>query len=133
MKLSERFHAAFEFVVAYYDQVSCKPDLTHRCLKCLAPGYSRLQVLRSGDKRDPRVAQSRQVLYSLTDSAQVVDSDVCYSGNIRSNVNKNEWNFPIAKVLDERILHTERQNRDAIDASLDHPPDRRFHPFRVVY
>jgi len=61
VEFSESFHAAFETVVADFNQVCGKPYFSHGRSERIASGDCGPQVLRSCDKSDPAVAQSREV------------------------------------------------------------------------
>ena len=63
------------------------------------------------------------MLFGLANAILVIDRNIAYSGQVRANVYEHERNFPEVKMLDERILHTERENSDAINSSLNHSPD----------
>ena len=81
------------------DQIRGKPDLFHGGLESISPRARGLQALWSCNERDSCVAQRSQVLDCLSNSVQIVDSDICNAWNIRSYIDKDERNLPVAKVF----------------------------------
>src|ERR1051326_5010820 len=88
---------------------------------------------RASYEGDPRVAQSGQMLYSLTNSVLIVNADIGDTLNIGPNVDEYERNTAKTQMLEQRLFHTKRKDGDTVDAALNHAPNRQFHALRVIH
>ena len=88
---------------------------------------------RTRNKSDTRVAKRGEVLHCLANSVQIIDPYIYDARSIRSHVDEYQWDLTEAEMIEQRVFHTKRQNGHSIDATLDHPADRRFHPLRIMH
>jgi len=72
------------------------------------------------------------MLHGLADSVRIIDADIADAWCLRTHVNENERQISKSQVFQELVFQSERKNRDAIHASLDHSADREFHSFGIV-
>src|SRR5579862_6766553 len=73
-----------------------------------------------------------QMLNRLTDTVQVVDTNVADAGTRRTNVDKYQWHLAQFEILEQHLLHAERHNGNTFDTAFDHPPDCCFHMCRII-
>src|SRR5713226_8087537 len=121
-------------MVALHDQlrISSHSNLAHRSGERILSCEGRFQAQRTGNECDPLMAQGGKVLYRLTNSVQVIDSNIADARARRANVYEYQRHVAKSKVVEERFLHAERHNRYAFDPVLEHAPYRGLHALGIV-
>ena len=122
----------FDRMRSLYDQgaIDLQPNLRHRTEECLLAGFGRFQMQRAGDERDLLMSKRGQMLNCLSNSVEVVDSDIAHSRPSRPHVNEYQRHLSQFQVLEQDLFHTEGHNGDPFDAAFDHPPHRGLHILR---
>src|SRR6476661_5833976 len=69
---------------------------------------------------------------SLGDSVLIVDLDIADARQGRPNIDKDQRYLAETQTVEKRLLHAERENRNPLDAALQHAANRRFHAFGIV-
>src|SRR5260370_39010036 len=83
---------------------SSHSDLAHRSHECVFPGKGGFQRQRSGNECDLLMPQGGQVLYRLTNSIEIIDSNVPDARARRTNAYENQWHVPKLKGVEERLF-----------------------------
>src|SRR5260370_16339461 len=97
---------------------SSHPDLAHRSHECVFPGKGGFQRQRSGNECDLLMAQGGQVLYRLTNSIEIIDSNVADARARRTNVYENQGHVPKLQVVEARLFHAERHYPSSFNPAL---------------
>ncbi len=78
------------------------------------------------------MAQGGQVLYRLTNSIEIIDSNVADARARRTNVYENQGHVAKPKVVEERLFHAEGHYRYSFDPVLQHTPHGGLHALGFV-
>src|SRR5260370_34593681 len=121
-------------MVALHDQFrrSSHADRAHRPDERILSGQGRFQGQWTGNECNLFMTQGGQVLYRLTNSMEIIDSNIADTRARRTNVYEYQRNVAKFKVVEERFLHAERHNRYAFDPVLEHAPYRGLHALRIA-
>src|SRR5229473_4384550 len=121
-------------MVAFHDQLrrSSHSNLAHRSYERILSGKGRFQAQRTGNECNLFMTQGGQVLYRLTNTMQIIDTNIADARARRANVYEYQRHVAKSKVVEERFLHAERHNRYAFDPVLEHAPYRGLHALGIV-
>src|SRR6266478_2241589 len=121
-------------MVAFHDQLrrSSHSNLAHRSYERILSGKGRFQAQRTGNECNLFMTQGGQVLYRLTNTMQIIDSNIADARARRPDVYENQRHITKFKVVEERFFHAKGHYRYAFDPVFEHAPYRRLHALRIV-
>src|SRR3954470_7234889 len=98
----------------------------------MLPRHGRFQAQRPGNEGNLLVTKSSQVLNRLTNPVLIIDSDIADPRARWAYVYIYNWHLADAQVLDEMLLHSERQDSDAFNAAFQHASNGNLHSLGIV-
>src|SRR5580765_3404633 len=78
------------------------------------------------------MSKSGQMLHGLPDPGLVVDPNIGNSRRVGTDIHKDQRDFPIAQMFEQRFFHPEGENGNAVDPAFDHAPNGQFHALGIM-
>src|SRR3954469_20673618 len=78
------------------------------------------------------MTESGEVLHSLADSVVIIHFEQTYARAVGAVVDKHQWDVALGKLIEERLLNTERHHRPSFRLALQHAADTKRHAARII-